>query len=107
MFVKEQKPVGSIEFYFGKYFWIFKFGFLSWLQDLFFKYTWNNFLHFQVEMCVTSILNHSAHMGLHASILQNHEDKPDSDGQNSNTDAPHAPTRAALVANVITATFQL
>ncbi|XP_017341066.1 serine/threonine-protein phosphatase 6 regulatory subunit 2a isoform X3 [Ictalurus punctatus] len=70
------------------------------LLDLFFKYTWNNFLHFQVEMCVTSILNHSAHMGLHASILQNHEDKPDSDGQNSNTDAPHAPTRAALVANL-------
>ncbi|XP_069048298.1 serine/threonine-protein phosphatase 6 regulatory subunit 2a isoform X1 [Lepisosteus oculatus] len=31
------------------------------LLDLFFKYTWNNFLHFQVELCVTAILNHSAH----------------------------------------------
>ncbi|XP_034163222.1 serine/threonine-protein phosphatase 6 regulatory subunit 2a isoform X2 [Pangasianodon hypophthalmus] len=70
------------------------------LLDLFFKYTWNNFLHFQVEMCVTSILNHSAQMGLHASILQNHEEKPESDDQNSSTDAPHAPTRAALVANL-------
>uniref|UniRef100_A0A4W4F711 Protein phosphatase 6, regulatory subunit 2a n=1 Tax=Electrophorus electricus TaxID=8005 RepID=A0A4W4F711_ELEEL len=30
------------------------------LLDLFFKYTWNNFLHFQVELCVASILNHSS-----------------------------------------------
>uniref|UniRef100_A0A671KWK6 Serine/threonine-protein phosphatase 6 regulatory subunit 2-like n=1 Tax=Sinocyclocheilus anshuiensis TaxID=1608454 RepID=A0A671KWK6_9TELE len=29
------------------------------LLDLFFKYTWNNFLHLQVELCVASILNHS------------------------------------------------
>uniref|UniRef100_A0A669CW87 Protein phosphatase 6, regulatory subunit 2a n=1 Tax=Oreochromis niloticus TaxID=8128 RepID=A0A669CW87_ORENI len=28
------------------------------LLDLFFKYSWNNFLHFQVELCVASILNH-------------------------------------------------
>uniref|UniRef100_A0A674CZ97 Protein phosphatase 6, regulatory subunit 2b n=1 Tax=Salmo trutta TaxID=8032 RepID=A0A674CZ97_SALTR len=28
--------------------------------DLFFKYTWNNFLHFQVELCVAAILSHSA-----------------------------------------------
>uniref|UniRef100_A0A8C8I8T3 Protein phosphatase 6, regulatory subunit 2b n=1 Tax=Oncorhynchus tshawytscha TaxID=74940 RepID=A0A8C8I8T3_ONCTS len=27
------------------------------LQDLFFKYTWNNFLHFQVELCVAAILS--------------------------------------------------
>ncbi|XP_058263866.1 serine/threonine-protein phosphatase 6 regulatory subunit 2a isoform X1 [Hemibagrus wyckioides] len=69
------------------------------LLDLFFKYTWNNFLHFQVEMCVTSILNHSAHMGLQSSILQNHEEKPE-EGQNSSTDAAHVRTRAALVANL-------
>lgn len=103
---EQKNPLGSIEFYFEKYClkWLTH-CFLCWLQDLFFKYTWNNFLHFQVEMCVASILNHSAHMGLHASVLQNHEENPDSDGQNSNNDAPHAPTRAALVANVITATF--
>lgn len=81
--------------------------FVCLLQDLFFKYTWNNFLHFQVEMCVTSILNHSAHTSLHASVLPNHEEKPDSDSQNSSTDAPHAPTHDALVANVIAAAFQL
>ncbi|XP_030071636.1 LOW QUALITY PROTEIN: serine/threonine-protein phosphatase 6 regulatory subunit 2 [Microcaecilia unicolor] len=31
------------------------------LLDLFFKYTWNNFLHFQVELCVAAVLSHSMH----------------------------------------------
>uniref|UniRef100_A0A8D0L4J4 Protein phosphatase 6 regulatory subunit 2 n=1 Tax=Sphenodon punctatus TaxID=8508 RepID=A0A8D0L4J4_SPHPU len=31
------------------------------LLDLFFKYTWNNFLHFQVELCIVAILSHSLH----------------------------------------------
>ncbi|XP_035282067.1 serine/threonine-protein phosphatase 6 regulatory subunit 2-like [Anguilla anguilla] len=30
------------------------------LLDLFFKYTWNNFLHLQVELCVAAILNHAS-----------------------------------------------
>lgn len=29
-------------------------------QDLFFKFTWNNFLHVQVEQCVSAILNQTA-----------------------------------------------
>ncbi|XP_027019843.1 serine/threonine-protein phosphatase 6 regulatory subunit 2a [Tachysurus fulvidraco] len=70
------------------------------LLDLFFKYIWNNFLHFQVEMCVTLILNHSAHMGLHSSILQNHEEKPESDDRNGSTDTAHMCTSDALVANL-------
>ncbi|KAM4882011.1 serine/threonine-protein phosphatase 6 regulatory subunit 2 isoform 3-T8 [Thomomys bottae] len=28
--------------------------------DLFFKYTWNNFLHFQVELCIAAILSHAS-----------------------------------------------
>uniref|UniRef100_A0A8C8RLW0 Protein phosphatase 6 regulatory subunit 2 n=1 Tax=Pelusios castaneus TaxID=367368 RepID=A0A8C8RLW0_9SAUR len=33
------------------------------LLDLFFKYTWNNFLHFQVELCIAAILSHSVQEG--------------------------------------------
>ncbi|NXB58287.1 PP6R2 phosphatase, partial [Struthidea cinerea] len=33
------------------------------LLDLFFKYTWNNFLHFQVELSIAAILSHSVHEG--------------------------------------------
>uniref|UniRef100_A0A7M4EBS4 Protein phosphatase 6 regulatory subunit 2 n=1 Tax=Crocodylus porosus TaxID=8502 RepID=A0A7M4EBS4_CROPO len=33
------------------------------LLDLFFAYTWNNFLHFQVELCIGAILSHSVHEG--------------------------------------------
>ncbi|XP_026870066.2 serine/threonine-protein phosphatase 6 regulatory subunit 2a [Electrophorus electricus] len=80
------------------------------LLDLFFKYTWNNFLHFQVELCVASILNHSAHAGLQTPALQNHEENsvPVSDSQTeqeipdltSSTDSAHTPIHGALVANL-------
>uniref|UniRef100_A0A8C2GRJ7 Protein phosphatase 6, regulatory subunit 2a n=1 Tax=Cyprinus carpio TaxID=7962 RepID=A0A8C2GRJ7_CYPCA len=40
------------------------------LLDLFFKYSWNNFLHLQVELCVASILNHSAHLFQHCRLVQ-------------------------------------
>ncbi len=43
---------------------------LSLVQDLFFKYTWNNFLHLQVELCVASILNHSAHVDLQNQVCR-------------------------------------
>ncbi|KAK2494406.1 hypothetical protein MC885_013976 [Smutsia gigantea] len=33
---------------------------LGLLLDLFFKYTWNNFLHFQVELCIATILSYAA-----------------------------------------------
>ncbi|XP_064794739.1 serine/threonine-protein phosphatase 6 regulatory subunit 2-like isoform X5 [Oncorhynchus masou masou] len=45
------------------------------LLDLFFKYSWNNFLHFQVELCVASILNHSVPAERPIPGLQNHEEE--------------------------------
>uniref|UniRef100_A0A4W5KFX8 Protein phosphatase 6, regulatory subunit 2a n=1 Tax=Hucho hucho TaxID=62062 RepID=A0A4W5KFX8_9TELE len=45
------------------------------LLDLFFKYSWNNFLHFQVELCVASILNHSVPEERPIPGLQNHEEE--------------------------------
>lgn len=81
-----------------------------WLQDLFFKYTWNNFLHLQVELCVASILNHSAHVDLQNPGLQNHEERPatgtgsqaeeGTPGQNNTSDPANTPIQDALVANV-------
>uniref|UniRef100_A0A8C7FBN1 Protein phosphatase 6, regulatory subunit 2a n=1 Tax=Oncorhynchus kisutch TaxID=8019 RepID=A0A8C7FBN1_ONCKI len=44
-------------------------------RDLFFKYSWNNFLHFQVELCVASILNHSVPEERPIPGLQNHEEE--------------------------------
>uniref|UniRef100_A0A672QX85 Serine/threonine-protein phosphatase 6 regulatory subunit 2-like n=1 Tax=Sinocyclocheilus grahami TaxID=75366 RepID=A0A672QX85_SINGR len=71
------------------------------LLDLFFKYTWNNFLHLQVELCVASILNHSAHADLQNPGLQNHEERPatgtgsqveeGTPGQNSTSDPANTP----------------
>ncbi|KAL7867530.1 hypothetical protein SRHO_G00089140 [Serrasalmus rhombeus] len=80
------------------------------LLDLFFKYTWNNFLHFQVELCVASILNHSAHTGLQIPTLQNHDEKAvqgsesqkeeGTPGQDSDADPAHTPIHDALVVNL-------
>ncbi|XP_066407197.1 serine/threonine-protein phosphatase 6 regulatory subunit 2 [Molothrus aeneus] len=38
-------------------------GTMDLLLDLFFKYTWNNFLHFQVELSIAAILSHSVQEG--------------------------------------------
>uniref|UniRef100_A0AAQ6AKY1 Protein phosphatase 6, regulatory subunit 2a n=1 Tax=Amphiprion ocellaris TaxID=80972 RepID=A0AAQ6AKY1_AMPOC len=46
------------------------------LLDLFFKYSWNNFLHFQVELCVAAILNHPSSEERPSPGLQNHDGKP-------------------------------
>ncbi|XP_053318595.1 serine/threonine-protein phosphatase 6 regulatory subunit 2 isoform X2 [Spea bombifrons] len=41
-------------------------GTMDLLLDLFFRYTWNNFLHFQVELCIAAILSHSLRDGKNA-----------------------------------------
>ncbi|XP_050180978.1 serine/threonine-protein phosphatase 6 regulatory subunit 2 [Myiozetetes cayanensis] len=48
------------------------------LLDLFFKYTWNNFLHFQVELSIAAILSHSVQEG-----------KPPTSEQESKEEAPN------------------
>ncbi|CAL1592334.1 unnamed protein product [Knipowitschia caucasica] len=54
------------------------------LLDLFFKYTWNNFLHLQVELCVAAILRPCAH----EMRLQPIQDK----SQPSGDEGPQEPT---------------
>ncbi|XP_027631134.1 serine/threonine-protein phosphatase 6 regulatory subunit 2 [Tupaia chinensis] len=48
------------------------------LLDLFFKYTWNNFLHFQVELCIAAILSHAAR-----------EERAEAGGPESRVEPPH------------------
>ncbi|XP_014008773.1 serine/threonine-protein phosphatase 6 regulatory subunit 2a isoform X2 [Salmo salar] len=57
------------------------------LLDLFFKYSWNNFLHFQVELCVASILNHSVPEERPIPGLQNHEEEKTSAGPENQGEA--------------------
>lgn len=53
-------------------------------QDLFFKYTWNNFLHLQVELCVAAILRPCAHeMRLQPGLGS--QEKPDQDAPQEQT----------------------
>ncbi|XP_010772384.1 serine/threonine-protein phosphatase 6 regulatory subunit 2-like, partial [Notothenia coriiceps] len=77
--------------------------------DLFFKYSWNNFLHFQVELCVAAILNHPSSSEERPSpALQNHDVKPEapnSEGQEETSETgttidPQTSLHNALVAHL-------
>ncbi|XP_034082846.1 serine/threonine-protein phosphatase 6 regulatory subunit 2a isoform X2 [Gymnodraco acuticeps] len=79
------------------------------LLDLFFKYSWNNFLHFQVELCVAAILNHPSSSEERPSpALQNHDVKPEapnSEGQEETSETgttidPQTSLHNALVAHL-------
>uniref|UniRef100_A0A8C4VDZ6 Protein phosphatase 6 regulatory subunit 2 n=1 Tax=Gopherus evgoodei TaxID=1825980 RepID=A0A8C4VDZ6_9SAUR len=63
------------------------------LLDLFFKYTWNNFLHFQVELCIAAILSHSVHEGKSATNdLENKEEVLNGNMTTENLKTPdHSP----------------
>ncbi|XP_041651625.1 serine/threonine-protein phosphatase 6 regulatory subunit 2 isoform X1 [Cheilinus undulatus] len=64
------------------------------LLDLFFKYTWNNFLHLQVELCVAAILRPCAHeMRLQSGLGTQKELKPN---QNSSQDQAASETTSEL-----------
>ncbi|KAL6117099.1 ppp6r2 [Pungitius sinensis] len=78
------------------------------LLDLFFKYSWNNFLHFQVELCVAAILSHPSSEERPSSALQNHDEQPAASGPETHEEAvetgstsdPHASVHNTLVAHL-------
>lgn len=68
--------------------------FFSFFQDLFFKYTWNNFLHLQVELCVAAILRPCAHeMRLQPGLVAQDKLKPlaDTPPEQSAAETPSEP----------------
>ncbi|XP_028935246.1 serine/threonine-protein phosphatase 6 regulatory subunit 2 isoform X1 [Ornithorhynchus anatinus] len=81
------------------------------LLDLFFKYTWNNFLHFQVELCIAAILSHSAREGK-ATVISESENKeempngnvaPESADSTANVMVTHLFQRCCLVQRILDA----
>ena len=79
------------------------------LQDLFFKYSWNNFLHFQVELCVASVLNHPSGEDRPSVGLQNHSEPPptvpdppgqDEGGETAKPADPEGSIHSTLVSHV-------
>ena len=77
-------------------------------QDLFFKYSWNNFLHFQVELCVAAILNHLSSEEQPRPVLQNLDGQAAASNQEvqeegveaGRTSDPQTSIHNALVAHV-------
>ncbi|XP_033017354.1 serine/threonine-protein phosphatase 6 regulatory subunit 2 isoform X2 [Lacerta agilis] len=57
------------------------------LLDLFFKYTWNNFLHFQVELCIAAILAHSVNEGKLAPSEAEEKEGVDGSAASGNSEA--------------------
>ncbi|KAM9328692.1 serine/threonine-protein phosphatase 6 regulatory subunit 2a [Pholidichthys leucotaenia] len=77
------------------------------LLDLFFKYSWNNFLHFQVELCVAAILNPLLSEERPSPGLHNHDKNPAAssseapqEGETDRASDPKTSTHNALVAHL-------
>nr|KAF6267601.1 protein phosphatase 6 regulatory subunit 2 [Myotis myotis] len=65
------------------------------LLDLFFKYTWNNFLHLQVELCVAAILSHAPR-----------EDRAEASGPESGDSESPLPAASHPESTMVTHLFQ-
>ncbi|XP_068132012.1 serine/threonine-protein phosphatase 6 regulatory subunit 2 isoform X2 [Hyperolius riggenbachi] len=78
-------------------------GTMGLLLDLFFRYTWNNFLHVQVELCIAAILSHSLQDGRNASAVQEKEEEEALNGNAENSEAVVPETEENLM---ITHLFQ-
>jgi len=75
--------------------------FLILLQDLFFKYTWNNFLHFQVELSIAAILSHSVQEGrTTANDSESREEVLNGNVTTENQETPENNTENIMVTHV-------
>uniref|UniRef100_A0A8C9STP1 Protein phosphatase 6 regulatory subunit 2 n=1 Tax=Scleropages formosus TaxID=113540 RepID=A0A8C9STP1_SCLFO len=73
-------------------------GILDLILDLFFKYTWNNFLHSQVELCVATILN--PHPGVEESLKSCPGSADGPEKQSSSAEMADNPSQNTLVAHL-------
>ncbi|OXB56055.1 hypothetical protein ASZ78_013137, partial [Callipepla squamata] len=70
-------------------------------KDLFFKYTWNNFLHFQVELSIAAILSHSVQEGrTTANDLESREEVLNGNVTTENQEAPENNTENIMVTHL-------
>ncbi|XP_029868877.1 serine/threonine-protein phosphatase 6 regulatory subunit 2 isoform X2 [Aquila chrysaetos chrysaetos] len=71
------------------------------LLDLFFKYTWNNFLHFQVELSIAAILSHSVQEGKTiTNDLESKEEVLNGNVATENLEAPESNTENIMVTHL-------
>ncbi|KAM9203648.1 serine/threonine-protein phosphatase 6 regulatory subunit 2 isoform 1-T1 [Mergus octosetaceus] len=71
------------------------------LLDLFFKYTWNNFLHFQVELSIAAILSHSVQEGkTTTNDLESKEEVLNGNVATENLEAPENNTENIMVTHL-------
>nr|XP_009682844.1 PREDICTED: serine/threonine-protein phosphatase 6 regulatory subunit 2 [Struthio camelus australis]XP_009682845.1 PREDICTED: serine/threonine-protein phosphatase 6 regulatory subunit 2 [Struthio camelus australis] len=71
------------------------------LLDLFFKYTWNNFLHFQVELSIAAILSHSVQEGkTTTNDLEGKEEVLNGNAATESLEAPENSTENIMVTHL-------
>ncbi|XP_010083751.1 PREDICTED: serine/threonine-protein phosphatase 6 regulatory subunit 2 [Pterocles gutturalis] len=71
------------------------------LLDLFFKYTWNNFLHFQVELSIAAILSHSVQEGKTTTTnLESKEEVLNGNVASESVEAPETNTENIMVTHL-------
>eukprot|EP00079_Xenopus_tropicalis_P023268 XP_012815520.1 PREDICTED: serine/threonine-protein phosphatase 6 regulatory subunit 2 isoform X4 [Xenopus tropicalis] len=50
-------------------------GTMDLLLDLFFRYTWNNFMHLQVELCIAAVLSNSRQEGKYLAVSEERQEE--------------------------------